>query len=172
MSKLKKAWLGRCQPSLLFVWQRQRSFDLFLHDAVNVDLPAAVVWVPTATNSHFFYMSAPLDPLQTPLDPLQLPCWAPELSPAHRLVFWLTGVSCPSPSGQELSWFLSFGIMCTAVRSPWRNNYKEKVKVLVYSLVLAVTAIHTTLQASHYLPVRELHWTFNEFPSAAHFAHL
>ncbi len=49
---------------------------------------------------------------------------------------------------------------------------KEKVKVLVYSPVLAVAAIQTTLQASHYLPVRELHWTFNEFPSAAHFAHL
>ncbi len=34
---------------------------------------------------------------------------------------------------------------------------KVKVKVLVYSLVLAAAAIHTTLQASHYLPVRELH---------------
>ncbi len=33
----------------------------------------------------------------------------------------------------------------------------RKVKVLVYSLALAVAAIHTTLQASHYLPVRELH---------------
>ena len=40
-------------------------------------------------------------------------------------------------------------------------------------LVLAVAAIHTTLQASHYLPVRELRQTFNEeFPSAAHFAYL
>ncbi len=48
-----------------------------------------------------------------------------------------------------------------------------KVKVLVYSLVLAVAATHTTLQASHYLLVRELCQTFNaEFPSAAHFAHL
>ncbi len=34
---------------------------------------------------------------------------------------------------------------------------KVKVKVLVYSLVLAAAAIHTTLQASHYLLVRELH---------------
>ncbi len=49
---------------------------------------------------------------------------------------------------------------------------KVKVKVLVYSLVLALAAINTTLQASHYLQVREFHWTFNEFPSAAHFAHL
>ncbi len=38
---------------------------------------------------------------------------------------------------------------------------------------LALSAIHMTLQASHYLPVRELCQTFNkEFSSAAHFAHL
>ncbi len=47
-----------------------------------------------------------------------------------------------------------------------------KVKVLVYSPVLALAAIHMTLQASHYLPVRELHQTFDEFQSVAHFAHL
>ncbi len=37
------------------------------------------------------------------------------------------------------------------------KQVKGKVKVLVYSLVLAAAAIHMTLQASHYLPVRELH---------------
>ncbi len=36
-------------------------------------------------------------------------------------------------------------------------TWTVKVKVLVYSLVLAATAIHTTLQALHYLSVRELH---------------
>ena len=36
------------------------------------------------------------------------------------------------------------------------------VKVLVYSLVLVMAAIHTTLQASHYFPVRECHQTFKE----------
>ena len=60
----------------------------------------------------------------------------------------------------------------------WQFLYFQKqfthlhVKVLVYSLALAAPVIHRTLQASHYLPVRELHWTFKEFPSAAHFAHL
>ena len=48
-----------------------------------------------------------------------------------------------------------------------------KIKVLVYSLVLAVAAIYMTLKASHYFPVRELHQTLNEeFPSAAYFVHL
>ncbi len=44
------------------------------------------------------------------------------------------------------------------------------VKVMGYSLVLALTAIRMTLQASHYHPVREISTTFNEeYPSAAHF---
>ena len=37
-----------------------------------------------------------------------------------------------------------------------------KVKVLVYSLVSSSAAVHTTLQASHYLLVRKLSQTFNE----------
>ena len=50
---------------------------------------------------------------------------------------------------------------------------RPQKKVLVYSLALALAAIHMALQASHYLLVRELHQTFNEeCPSAAHFAHL
>ncbi len=49
---------------------------------------------------------------------------------------------------------------------------KIKVKVLVYNLPLAVTAM--TLQASQYLLMRELHQTFSkEFPSAfLHILHI
>ena len=40
------------------------------------------------------------------------------------------------------------------------RSYRGKGKgigLYMYSLVLAAAAIHTTLLASHYLPVRELH---------------
>ena len=41
---------------------------------------------------------------------------------------------------------------------------KVKVKVLIYSLVLALAAIHdVTLHASHDVPLTEVHQTFNEF---------
>ena len=72
---------------------------------------------------------------------------------------------------------------CLGLQSPyWRIhgivqdafiscNY-IKVKILVYCLALAAAAIHTTLQASHCIWVREFHWTFNEPQSAAHFSHL
>ena len=52
------------------------------------------------------------------------------------------------------------------------QNIKGKLRSNVFTQTVAVTAIHTTLQASHYLPVQERQ-TFNEeFLSAAHFVHL
>ena len=50
---------------------------------------------------------------------------------------------------------------------------KVKVKVLVYGLEYNSVPLHMTLQASHYLLVREICETLNEdFSSAAHLAHL
>ncbi len=83
------------------------------------------------------------------------------------------------PPGQETIYECSARLLFMAVKwsknlpsfanLPFRDQVNEmyfiyliicdqllKVKVLVYSLVLAAAAIHTTLQASHYLPVREL----------------
>ncbi len=43
------------------------------------------------------------------------------------------------------------------------------IKVKKKGIGEKLIAVHTTLQASHYLPVRELHQTFNEkFPRAAY----
>ncbi len=47
--------------------------------------------------------------------------------------------------------------MTTAQMAKLPPVFMKGVKVLVYSLALAAAAIHTTLQASHYLPGRELH---------------